>query len=258
MSYIDEGRGYRGMKYGAGALGAVAVIALGRMALMGAAHSLPSTPTSPIGAERALLDDKAVGSLFATIKRTYPDEFESMKNDIARRGQAFEANDEVRSALVADLAGAEQRHRGDMAQAPHQALVNYREAEIAMVEALQSTDPSLCADYFTTGAFRTATPPPLLRSRNIDFQQQVWTAAAAGRDSPVGRKIDKPGPAVGRALFAGMAAAGYDQKQVDAFFHKQPAPAAQQCAMGLAFLRTIDSLPADKADGFVAYAVTHI
>ena len=212
---------------------------------------------TPMAAQQAMLNDKTAGPLFATIKQTYPQEFEALKNDVAKRGQSFEGNDTISDAIVADLAGAQDRHRPDMEQAPHDALADYRKAEIALMETLQSEDASLCADYVTRGGFRTPAPSPTLQTQILDFQRQMWTTAAAGRDTPSGRKITKPGPEIAKAIARQMQGAGFDDQAIKDFLTGREAPAPLQCSLGLAFFRAIDALPSNQADEVDAYMASH-
>ena len=212
-------------------------------------------PTTPASVERALLDDPEAGQVFVTIKRTYPQEFDGLKSEIARRGAEFQSNEGITNGARAYLLAAMKRHLGEIAQAPHTALSDYRKAEINSVRALQAGDVAACAGYFSTGVINLRDGTPEMKNAMKDFQINTWTTEAAGRDQPAKRDVSKPGPQDVAAIAAGAVRSGSTQDDVNNLLRDMPMSDKARCGAGLALMEGIDALPDAKADNFTAFLV---
>ena len=253
MSYRDTGTGYKGITYGAGAM-----ILLGMFFVLRLCSTVASLApdNSPAGVEKDMLTNGDTAPLFQTIKRTYPDEFDTLKKDASAHATAGASKTEMMTLVRDDVMQALKRHRRDMLQAPHAAFAAYRTAEIAFVDALHKTDTRLCANYVAQGSVEVDSGQSFPRKESLDFQRRTWEGYAAGRDEPAHRVIRKPAPAEVRALQSAMAANGLSQQQMGSFFTAgamQRATTDDQCWIGLGFMRAINDLPGDRADAIYAY-----
>ena len=253
MGYIDPDRGYKGISYGVGAMSLLLLwFGVKMLAAFGGAMSVET----PATAETKLLADPDGAKLFATIKRTYPDEFEGLKRTIVERSRASANDAQMQRAVLDYLIAAGRRHRADMVQAPHEALANYRHSEIALVESLQRASPDLCAEFVTKGSFYApAGNAQLSAAQLIDFRRVAWEGYAAGRDYPAHRKIGRPSAQTWRAIQGYMAEDGLTPTQIALYFDNAAiarAAPVEQCRVGLGFLRAIDRMPDDDGDAFYA------
>jgi hypothetical protein len=253
MGYRDREDGYKGNPAWIGVV--VAVVLLGRCVLMPLGAASGSATATAATVESNLLDDPKTGQLFATIKRTYPEEFAGLTQDILQRSKAGASSPELEDAVLTYVIAAGRRHRQDIVQAPHQAFDAYRKAEIKVVEALQATDPDLCDQYLSKGSFRSATHH-VDEKILIDFRTTTWETSAAGRDNPANRGVVQPDVKLWREIAANMSATGLNQRKVDSFFNEKAMAALlprERCEIGLGFLRAVANLPGDKGDMFYAF-----
>lgn len=251
MSYTDRADGYKGgLTYGAIGVGVLAALWL-----LGTCSNLAKTlpPTTTLDAEQQLLNDPQSGEVFRTIKRTYPAEFDGLKNEIAQRGAQFQSRQDIAEAGRAFLIAAMKRHLGDMVQAPHAALADYRKAEITSIKALQAGDIAACASYFSTGVINLPDAAQDVKSALVNFQIKSWTTEAAGRDQPAGRTVSKPAVQDLRTIAAGAAGLGSTESDVNNLFSGVRMADKAQCTAGLALVQGIDALPDAKADNFTAF-----
>jgi len=255
MSYNERPDGYKGVKYGAVAMTLLGGAFLLKMSggLAGIMGGLP--PMTPLAAQAQLLNDPQSGPLFKTLRKTYPNEFDGLTNEIARRGSEFQSNQDIVSGGSAYLRAAMKRHLGEIAQAPHAALSDYRKAEIATVQALQTDDTVSCAGYFATGVINLPKATSAVKTAMTDFQIKTWTTAAAGRDQSVKRAIAKPGVQDVKAIASSAAQAGSNQDDVVKLLTGTALPDKAQCGAGLALLQGIDALPDARADNFTAFMI---
>jgi hypothetical protein len=255
MSYNERPDGYKGVKYGAGAM-AVLGIGFALKTCTGFLGGLP--PATPESAERVMLNDPESGAVFATIKRTYPQEFEGLKKEIAGRGAEFQNNEAIAAGARSYMMQATLRHFHELAQAPHAALAAYRQTELAAIDSLKGENVAACATYFRSGQVNGlgATASDDLKQRFRDFQIKTWESEAAGRDTPAGRKIAAPDRATVTTLDKALLAAGFDAATISSAVNGGRVPDTTQCGVGLAFLHAIEDLPDDKADNFTAFVAS--
>jgi hypothetical protein len=215
-------------------------------------------PDTPAGMERVLLNDPVDGPVFKALKRTYPQEFDMVRTDILSRSQEKQTQPQIAEAVLTMLIDIGKRHRRDIAQAPHLRLAAYRHAEIKVVETLKAANIQLCADYLIKGAIRTNDADHIDNKPLVDYRIATWEAGAEGRDHPVGRKVAAPGNSEWRAIADRMEPT-IGKAGVTTFFDDaklQRATPTKQCDYGLSYLKAINTLPAEQADGFLAYLVT--
>lgn len=255
MSYNERPDGYKGVKYGAVAMTLVGGAFLLKMCggLAGIVGGLP--PMTPLAAQAQLLDDPQSGPLFKTLQKTYPREFDGLANELARRGAEFQSNQDIVSGGRAYLLAAMKRHLGEIEQAPHSFLSDYRKAEIATLQALQTDDAASCAAYFETGSVNLPKATSAVRTAMTEFQIKTWTTAAAGRDQSVKRTIAKPGVEDVKAIASKATQAGSNRDDVSKLLAGTPLPNGAECGAGLALLQGIDALPDARADNFTAFMI---
>jgi len=258
MSYRDPERGYKGISYGAGAMAVAGLFYLLRMtSVTNEMRHEEAKLTTPAAVEDKLLRDNRRGALYTAIQQHYPEDFEALATQIANYARDGQTPAQLDVAARAFLAAAQQQHRAEFVQAPHDALADYRQAEIAVVGDLRSTDAHLCAEYLNKGGITSDAGSGDLR---VALQQRGWEADAAGRDTPAGRDLSRPAPATWRRVADTMVAHGITQAEVAAYFQPaagQPLDANRQCAAGLAFLNAVDDLPDREADQLYGYLVSH-
>ena len=202
-------------------------------------------------ADKELLEDPESGVVVRTIKLTYPDEFANLKRlvtDLHRRGAG---PGELRMSVRDFMESALARHRDEIAQAPHDALASYRQAELRLYERLKEYSPEMCADT------RSGPLPADLETRDLMINASVllWKAAAAGRDQPVGRIIGIHSDADRLAIRKAMLAVGLTEADFQDMPNLQTASAATQCRVGLLILHSIDKLPPEMGDRIYAQIV---
>jgi hypothetical protein len=255
MSYNERPDGYKGIKYGAVAMTLLGAAFLLKMCggLAGLIGGLP--PMTPLAARAQLLNDPQSGPLFHALQDTYPDEFDGLTKELARRGAELEGNQDIVNGARNYLLAAMKRHLGEIAQAPHAALSDYRKAEIAMLQTLQTDDVASCAAYFATGLVRSTNPTPAIKTAMRNLQIKTWTTAAAGRDQSVKRAIAKPGVQEVKEIASSATRAGSDQNAVEMLLTGVPLDGKVGCSAGLALLQGIDALPDARADNFTAYLI---
>lgn len=252
MAYRDGG--YRGTPAWVGIL--FVLVLLGYCARL--AVNAPATPTTPARAEALLLGDPAAGALFATIKRSFPDDFTQARRILMQQASAGASEAEMNDALLDFLIAAGRRNMVLAAQAPHAEFAAYRRGEIAVVDALARGDLSGCAEYVTKGAIRGTGGAEVERA-TIECRRLSWEAAAAGRDTPAGRSISPPAPAELSEIGARMRAAGLTKAEVRAFFDEASLARAKpelQCRWGKAYLTAIDMLPGDRGNAIYAFLMS--
>jgi len=255
MSYNERPDGYQGVKYGAVAMiligGAFVLKMCGGLA--GIFGGLP--PMTPLAAQSQLLNDPQSGPLFKTLQKTYPSEFDGLTNELARRGAEFQSKQDIVSGGRAYLLAAMKRHLGEIGEAPHASLSDYRKSEIAALQALQIDDAASCAAYFTTGVINLPKATSAVKTAMTEFQIKTWTTAAAGRDQSVKRTVAKPGVEYVKAIMSRAAQVGSNQDDVDKLLAGTSLPDKAECGAGLALLQGIDALPDARADNFTAFMV---
>ncbi len=253
MSYNERPDGYKGVKYGTAAMALVGGAFLLKTCggLVGIIGGLP--PMTPLAAQAQLLNDPQGGPLFKTIKQTYPSEFDGLTSELARRGAEFQSNQDIVNGGRSYLLAAMKRHLGEIAQAPHAALSDYRKAEIATLEALQTDDTASCATYFEKGVINLPNATPAVKAAMTDLQIKTWTTAAAGRDQSAKRAIAKPAVQDVKAIASNAVHAGSNQGDVNNLLRGLPLSDKAECGAGLALLEGIDALPESRADNFTAF-----
>jgi|APAra7269096661_1048516.scaffolds.fasta_scaffold00070_101 hypothetical protein len=253
MSYNERPDGYKGVKYGAMAMTLLGAAFLLKMSggLAGIMGGLPAM--TPLAAQAQLLNDPQSGPLFHALQNTYPDEFDGLTKELARRGAEFEGNQDIINGGRAYLLAAMKRHLGEIAQAPHSALSDYRKAEIATLQTLQTDDVASCAAYFATGLMRPAKPTPAIKTAMMNLQIKTWTTAAAGRDHSAKRIIAKPEVREVKEIASSASQAGSDENAVEMLLTGVPLDGKVGCSAGLALLQGIDALPDARADNFTAF-----
>ena len=255
MSYNERPDGYKGVKYGAAAMTLLGAAFLLKMSggLAGIMGGLP--PMTPLAAQAQLLKDPQSGSLFKTLQETYPSEFSGLTNELARRGAEFQSKQDIVNGGRAYLLAAMKRHLGEIGQAPHAPLSDYRKAEIATLQALQSDDVASCAAYFETGVINLPKATSAVRTAMTEFQIKTWTTAAAGRDQSVKRAIAKPSLEDVKASASLATQVGSNREDVNKLLAGTSLPDRAECGAGLALLQGIDALPDARADNFTAFMV---
>jgi len=252
MSYYDARDSYKDIKYAVTTVAAMIVVLLLR-ASDGLFGSPP--PTTPVEAERQLLGDPENGEVFATLKRTFPAEFDGLTKVLAQGGAASKSNQDIKASGRAYIIAEMKRHLGAIAQAPHDALADYRKKEIQLIRALQSDDLTACANYFSSGEINlpseTSTEKPAMRA----FQISSWMTEAAGRDNPVGRYVSKPTPQDFASIVSGAAQRGSTAEDVNNLIYRNPMADEAKCNAGLAMLTGVDALSDPVADNFTAFLV---
>lgn len=144
--------------------------------------------TNPAFVESQLLADPVGGALNRTIARTFPEEFEALKQAIVQRAKAGDGPGAAQDAAGAFVYEATRRHRSALPQAPPASLRRYLKAEIALVEQLADA-PDRCAAYFADPMDDAGWFAPDLRERYLALNIALWEAAAAARDKPAGRSV---------------------------------------------------------------------
>lgn len=257
MSYRSGG--YKSPFIGVGVVvGALAVLFFG---LRGLALFFNATgvgvPTTQ-SVEKMLFSNADTGAMYRTLKRTHPQDYAALTDDILRHLKAKESYAQIDELITTDLMVTEKRNRADMVQAPDDRFDAFRRAEIKVVEVLRDTDPGLCATYVMTGQVRShslrAFTKPL-----VAYRIAALEAAAAGRDHPAHRVIATPTRPEIQALARMMVANGTSEQQVQAFLNGAAGSqlsAVDQCLAGLSFYRSIDQMPASKGDQLYAFLLS--
>lgn len=256
MSYSSGG--YKTPLIGVGAvIGLVAILFFGARGF-DALDTLVKGAKTPEGAERALFANPETGPLYRTLKRTYPQDYAALIQDIVGRAQAGESNARIDQAILGDMMQSARRQHHDVIQAPADLFTAYRRAEIKVVETLRDTNMDLCATYVMTGEVRS---PELrgVQASLIAYRIVTLEAGAAGRDHPANRAIAAPVATDVEQLGRQMTANGTPETTVKAFLNggglAQLSP-REQCLAGVSFYRAVDQMPVDKATQIYAYLIS--
>lgn len=233
-----------------------AATALIALALLGGCNLL--RPTTPDAVEKILLADKDGGEMFATLKRTYPQEFYALTKELADRSAQYQSSEAIGKAAKAFMLSAMSRHIGELAQAPHDALAAYRRAELGLLETLRTTGTDQCATYFRTGVIDWPAPPPVVRDAMVNFEIKSWEGFAAGHNAPVRRTVGRPSSETSDSIGRSVLAAGFDRETYNNMVSGVRLLDNEQCGIGIAMLRAIDGLPADQADNFTAFMANSV
>lgn len=252
MSYLEREGGYKGVTYGVGAMAVLGIAVLLRTcARFGGAMAM----TTPEAAAQQLLTDPQGQQVFQAMQRTYPQEFTELSRMVATRVSAGSDDRTLGRSVATFLIDARRRHKADLLQAPHEALAEYRRAEIAMVEALRDAGTDLCARYAVAGRVDiVGKGVPLSVTTNL--QRAAWEASAAGREQPANRGIQQPSVGTFRTVSSGMRARGLSAAEVTTYLDPPrfaAAPDALKCRAHLAFLETVHELPGTDGDTLYAY-----
>ncbi|MBN8812487.1 MULTISPECIES: hypothetical protein [unclassified Sphingomonas] len=167
----------------------------------------PQNPlTDPASVERELLADRPGGLLSATIKRTFPEDFEALKTVVAERARAGGGPQDIQQAAGAFVGEATRRHRAGLIQAPAPQLRAYLAAEIALVGKLAATSPERCDAYFADPLDDAGWFAPDLRELYLRQNIALWEAAGEARDHPAGRAASPAEARPAASCDAGLAA----------------------------------------------------
>lgn len=150
--------------------------------------------TDPASVERELLADQPGGALSLAIKRTFPEDFEALKQAVVDRARAGGTPQEIQQVAGAFVSEATRNRRASLVQAPVADLRGYLAAEIALVEQLAATSPERCAAYFADPLNDAGWFAPDLRDLYLRQNIALWQAAAGARDHPAGRTLASPSP----------------------------------------------------------------
>lgn len=250
MSYSDDTRGYRGPKLAIG--GVLVTLLLGFVAkplIVGLVERVQlSTDT---GARSLLLHDPAAGPIMGTLRDHFPADFERIVQSVnvaARKVDTAAIGDAVWPQVRAIV----ERDRHFLTSAPAPTLAAIRKRELAVLDRLASTNPTICAEFVESG--RT---DQLLSNETavlmLGFNRAILEAIAAGRDTPVAART--PTPAVFAAAqreLRDVLAAVTTSPQASEILSGQRTPQQalpeHRCEAGRAVRFALDYMPSASAD----------
>lgn len=139
--------------------------------------------------EQQALADPAMGPLYATMKEIYPQDFERLIEDMSTRTKAGEPAETIRAQGYARMRAFSLSKVPSITRAPEASLVQLADAQRSVVTALAIQDPSLCAQYGSTG-LRPDSKPNAPSMRAVGRAgEALLRAAKAGETSPVARAL---------------------------------------------------------------------
>ncbi len=196
---------------------------------------------------------------FARLQSALPSEYDAILDDFAK--EALDGKDVRNVNSLLSQAVREVRVSNGIlaAKADGPALAHIFDVQLAMMQALATTDAKLCVDFLYGGASQafftfSATHRPLV----ADMAIAGLDAIVSGRANGIER--DPPGDADFNQLSSAMKAQGVNDAEVAAILDgKQPNPPipdARMCAVGQIYLKTLASLPEQTRLRIYALAVS--
>ncbi|MDR3409015.1 MAG: hypothetical protein P4L68_11000 [Methylovirgula sp.] len=196
---------------------------------------------------------------FARLQSALPSEYDAILDDFAK--EALDGKDVRNVDSLLSQAVREVRVSNGIlaAKADGPALAHIFDVQLAMMQALATTDAKLCVDFLYGGASQafftfSATHRPLV----ADMAIAGLDAIVSGRANGIER--DPPGDADFNQLSSAMKAQGVNDAEVAAILDgKQPNPPipdARMCAVGQIYLKTLASLPEQTRLRIYALAVS--
>lgn len=196
---------------------------------------------------------------FARLQSALPSEYDAILDDFAK--EALDGKDVRNVDSLLSQAVREVRVSNGIlaAKADGPALAHIFDVQLAMMQALATTDAKLCVDFLYGGASQafftfSATHRPLV----ADMAIAGLDAIVSGRANGIER--DPPGDADFNQLSSSMKAQGVNDAEVAAILDgKQPNPPipdARMCAVGQIYLKTLASLPEQTRLRIYALAVS--
>ncbi|MBO9711365.1 hypothetical protein [Sphingomonas sp.] len=135
-----------------------------------------------------------------------------------------------------------------LTQAPHTELARYRDAEIALVERLQTASIPDCASYVTERPSDPIFEDAEATKRLEALQAQYRIAIAAGHDHPAQRRFGAVDGPDATAFDEAMLAEGMSDRDLAFLNRIDGMPPARQCDLGLKRLRALRRLPEAVGD----------
>lgn len=204
--------------------------------------------------ETFFLTSPQFGEMGRALQKHFPEDFDALVDDLVSAPTQEAAN----NAAFQGMRNFRKRQLGNLAKAPDDSLVQMIINERLLIEALQRSDTSLCAQYAMTGFQQGATvPPDAVRYLSQGTAMLIEAAAKGSRSGQPARSRDlSEDDAV--AMFQGMVEHGLSDEAFNAYIDgtSNSLPIREKCASGVILYRTLQDLPADEAARIYYYLAT--
>ncbi len=250
MGYRDESQGYRAPSLAVGSF--LLIFALWHFGKPVIGQWLATAAlATEIGAKDVLLRDPVVGPVMTTLRDRFPDDFQKLIASVNAGSGKFDLAATGRT-VVQQIDAVIARDNPLLTRAPAPTLAAIRQSELAIMQRLQRTNPTICAEIGETGT--TARPlSPHTSQMLFAHRDVVLRAIAAGRDTPVAARIATP-KAVTAAqgqLHAPLLSAITSVQARELLNGERTADQAlpiHRCELQVALRVALNNLPPDTAD----------
>lgn len=235
-----------------GWLSTVAAVVVGAICFAGAKQltsggisSAQRAMTPKAEVERMLNERASADPMLSAISGAFPDEWETMRSELADDIKSSISSSEVESRAHARSRAFMLSKAASTAAAPSASLVAVANAEASLISHLQRENQQACADFAVRGLQPgTDLTPAAITLIGQAARARVF-ATREGVDSPVNR-----GPASDddwAAVLAAMEARGASAENLQAFSNPSAANTQQQCDGGVYLYQAVASLPQEQA-----------
>jgi len=204
----------------------------------------------------AVLADEAIEPTVTAMKGAFAADYQALVKKITDEAAAGADKARLVASASAEVKRLTAKYAPLIVQAPHNDINAYRDMVFQLMQQVQSIKPELCGPPAVGKVISAEVPPPGLQYSFDNLAASVWRAAAAGRDHPVGRKIE-PLSAADKDMLAKLMRANYaGEDEIKPFLDGPTAilklSPAQQCKVVVRVYQALGKLSADDSDRFVA------
>jgi hypothetical protein len=207
----------------------------------------------------AVLADSSVEPTATAMKGAFADDYQALVKKITDQAAAGDDQAKLVAMASAEVKRLTAKYAPLIVQAPHKDINAYRDMVYQLMQQTQNIRPALCGPAAVGKVISAETPPGGLEFSFDNLAASVWRAAAAGRDHPVGRKVEAFS-AADKAMIAKQMRADYSaEDEIKPFLDGQDAilkanPDAQ-CKVVVRMYQAFGKMSADDSDRFVATLV---
>lgn len=190
-----------------------------------------------------------------TLRETDPTFYGQIRDRAAGRLAAGEKEPEVLAAVQTEMRAYGLRQAPYVSAAPGASVIEVMQAEKAVIEHLQRTDVSTCAQFAMAGLPTGYQPDGQMKSLIDRAASARLLAAQAGKASPQQRT--EPGEADFIAVYQTMVDGGLNEAEAQQFFGAGLGSASerQKCDVTTAFYNAILSQPTARAENVSAFII---
>jgi len=204
----------------------------------------------------AVLADEAIEPTVTAMKGAFGPDYQALVKKVGDETAAGADKAKLVASASAELKRLTAKYAPLIVQAPHNDINAYRDMVFQLMQQVQTIRPELCGPPAVGKVISAEVPPPGMQYSFDNLAAAVWRAAAAGRDHPVGRKIEPLSKADKDMLTKQMRANYAGEDEIKLFLGGPEAivkaPPAQQCKVVVHVYQALGKFSAEDSDRFVA------